>query len=124
MLRQQQHVTRARSEIGHGDRKDRQPVVEVFAELPLGHHLLKVAACRRDEPHIRADLLVGANARKGPLLKKAQQLHLQRYREVADLVKEQRAAICGLGAADPAFAGVGERPLLMSEQLGLDQCLR
>jgi hypothetical protein len=56
-------------------------------------------------------------------LQHAQELHLQRRRQIADLVEEDRAAI---GGFEPSALGVdraGEGAFLMPEQLGLDQGL-
>ena len=54
----------------------------------------------------------------------AQQLHLHRYRQVANLIQEQRPAIGRLGTPDASLARVGEGALLVSEQFGLHQRLR
>jgi hypothetical protein len=57
------------------------------------------------------------------LLQDPQQLGLQRQRQLADLVEEDRAAV-GLGEQAQAIgAGVGERAALVAEQLALDQRL-
>ena len=124
MLRQKQHIARPGREIGHGDGEHRKPVVEILAEPPLGHHLLQIAARRRDEADVGTDLGVRPDAGERALLQEAQQLHLKRHREVADFIQEQRATVRRLRAPDAALAGVGERPLLVSEKLGLDQRLR
>jgi hypothetical protein len=57
------------------------------------------------------------------LLQDPQELGLQRQRQLADLVEEDRAAV-GLGEqAQPIGAGVGEGAALVAEQLALDQRL-
>src|SRR3569623_1319111 len=60
-------------------------------------------------------------ARELPRLDRALQLALDRLRLPADLVVEERAALCGLEEADPTLRGAGERGLLVAEQLALDQ---
>ena len=58
------------------------------------------------------------------LLQHAQQLGLERRRDLADLVEEQRAAVGQLEAALAGVDGAGEGALLVAEQLGLQQRLR
>ena len=58
------------------------------------------------------------------LLERAENLGLERERQIADLVEEERAAMGELEAAGLALCGAGERPLLVSEQLALEQRLR
>ena len=65
-----------------------------------------------------------ADALEALLFERAQDLRLQRERQVANLVEEQRAAVRDLELAQLARGGAGERPLLVAEQLGLEQVLR
>jgi hypothetical protein len=55
------------------------------------------------------------------LLQKAQQLGLQRHRQVADLVEEQGAFAGVFDLADGLLGGAGERALLVAEQFGFQQ---
>ena len=76
-----------------------------------------------DDPGVDRDRLAAADPLDHPLLQEAQQLDLQRQRDVADLVEEQRAA---MGELDLALGGLdraGEGALLVAEQLGLEQVL-
>ena len=58
------------------------------------------------------------------LLQHAQQLHLERRRQLADLVEEQRAAVGRPEEAGLALVvGAGEGALLVAEQLALEQRL-
>jgi hypothetical protein len=57
------------------------------------------------------------------VLQEAQQLHLQRGGQLADLVEEERAAVRRLDAAAPLGVGARERALLVAEQLALEQRL-
>ena len=58
-----------------------------------------------------------------PLLERAQQLHLQRERHLADLVEEQRAAVGRLELALLVGDRAGEGALHVAEQLALEQVL-
>ena len=73
-------------------------VEEVLAELALLDHGLEVAVRGRHEAHVDLDGLRSAHALELALLQQAQQLHLHRWANVADLVEEERAAV---GELDP-----------------------
>ena len=64
---------------------------------------------------------MSAEARETLLLHGAEQLRLQRRRERGDLVEVHRAAAGHLQLPELARGGVGERPLLVAEQLALEQ---
>ena len=55
------------------------------------------------------------------LLQDAQQLGLQRRRQLADLVEEQRAAVGLLERPTLPLGGAGERAALVAEELALEQ---
>ena len=67
---------------------------------------------------------VAAHALELALLQHAQQLRLQLEGQLADLVEEQRAAVGQLEAPELPRQRAGERPLLVPEQLALDQVSR
>ena len=56
-----------------------------------------------------------------PLVQHAEQLHLCCGRQLPDLVEEQRSAVRRHEVTGPRAVGAGERPLLVAEQLRLDQ---
>ena len=64
---------------------------------------------------------MSAEAREALLLHGAEQFRLQRWRERGDLVEVHRAAVGHLELPELARGGVGERPLLVAEQLALEQ---
>ena len=67
------------------------------------------------------ELLVSADGPDGLVLECAEELRLQGKGHVSDFVEEQRAA-AGLGEEPTSLAlGAGERALLVSEQLRLEQ---
>ncbi len=105
----------------HEDRHDVEPIVEVFAELARFDLFFQVAIGRGDEADIDRQRLGAADALELSFLQDAQQLGLKRRGNLADLIEEQSAAVGLLEAAEPMIDGSGERPLLVSEQLGLQQ---
>ncbi len=72
---------------------DVEPVVEVGAESPVGHHIFEVPVGRRDKPYVYLERLVGPDGFEAPVLNDLQQLALQRKGHVSDLVQEQGASI-------------------------------
>ena len=68
-------------------------VIEVGAKFVLGDRIFEVPVGRRHQPDIDLDGLVAADALELALLQDAQQLGLERRRDLADLVEEQRAAV-------------------------------
>jgi len=76
-----------------------------------------------DHAHVDCDLLAPAEPLDRTLLQEAQQLGLQRARQVADLVEEQRALVRRLDLADGLLRRAGEGALLVAEQLALEKRL-
>ena len=114
---------RALAQRRHLERDDVEPVVEVLAEPALRDLLGEVAVRRRDHADVDLDRLRAADALELVLLQEAQQLDLDRRRDLADLVEEQRAAV---GEREPAVLArhrAGERAALVTEQLALEQRL-
>src|SRR5690606_3214957 len=69
-------------------------------------------------------LLRTAEPARPAVLEDAQQLRLERSRHLADLVEEQRAAVCELEAAGTGAERSRECALLVTEDLALDQAFR
>ncbi len=76
---------------------------------------------RDDDPHVGAERRAAADALEGSLLQKAQQLGLERQRQLARLVEEERAAVGRLDLAGHAAVGAREAPALVAEELALDE---
>ena len=105
----------------HADREDVQPVVEVLAEVALLDQVDQVAVGRRDQAEVDADRTVGADRIDLAVLQRAQQLHLDVERQLADLVEEERAAVGLAELADMLVGGAGEGALLVAEEDALDE---
>ena len=103
------------------DLDDVQAVVEVFTELMRPHGRLEVAIGGGDEPHVGADGLLAAHARELAVLEHVQQLGLKPQRHLADLVEQERALVRRLELSGFLPVGSGERALLVTEQLRLEQ---
>src|SRR6202158_1797818 len=98
-------------------------VVELLAKLPLSGCLAKIAIRRRHEPHVHIDEAGTADATDLTLLQRAQELDLKTQRQLADLVKKERAPVSDLYKALLGAHGAREGALFVSEELGLEQLL-
>src|SRR5690606_19762978 len=97
--------------------------VEVLAKFTALDRGLEIAVGRGHHSTVDRELDVAADRTNGPLLQDPQQLDLGGRIELADLVQEQRAALGDVEHAPPIAGGSGERPLDVTEQLGLHQLL-
>src|SRR4030095_3620207 len=100
-----------------------EPIEEVFSELPVFHAHLERAVRRGDDPQVDLDVTSPAHPPEDPLLEDAEELRLAVERHLADLVEEQGAPVGQLHQALLRRLGVGERALLVAEQLALEQGL-
>src|SRR2546425_10048033 len=96
-------------------------VVEVLAELATGHRVLEVPIRGGDHARVDIDQRVPPHASEAKVLEHMEQLGLQGERQLGDLVQIDRAlvGILELPRLPPVRAGEG--PLLVAEQLRLEQ---
>ncbi len=96
---------------------------EILAEAALLDGRLEIAVGRGHEPHVERHLAIRADRAHHALLQRAQELRLQRQRQLADLVEEQRAAVRLQEEAGARAARVGEGAPRVTEELALEQRL-
>ena len=121
VLDQERDVLGALAERRHREHHDRDAVVEVEAEAPVVDLGAQIAVRRGDEAHVDRDLVPSADAAEPAPLERAEQRGLERWRELADLVEEERAAVRALERALVPTVGAGERALLVAEELARDE---
>jgi hypothetical protein len=85
-----------------------QPVKQVLAKALLADELLQVLMRGAHHAHVDRNLPAAADALDGAFLQKAQQLGLQRLRQVADFIEHQRAAVRRFDLAGRGLGGTGE----------------
>ena len=124
MIEQLRDIFTPRAQRRQLDADDVQPVIEVLAELAVAHALLEIPVRRGDHAHIDPQRRLAADPVELAFGQHAQQPRLQRQRHVADLIEEQRAAVGLLETAAPLRIRAGERALLVTEQLRLEQLAR
>src|SRR5581483_9793385 len=100
------------------------PVVQVLTELARAHRLREVAVRGGHDANVDRARPRAADAEEHAGLERAQQLHLAVRFHLADLVKEQRAAVGEIDESRLGAHGTGEGALLVAEQLGLQHLAR
>ena len=123
-VRQQGRITDPVAQRRNVDHDLGQAIKQVFAELAFADELAQILVRSADDAHIDGNFLPSTQALDHPLLQKAQQFDLQRQRNVADFVEEERPAMRQLDLAFGHFDCTSERALFMPEQLTLDQAFR
>ena len=78
-----------------------QPVKQIFAEPPGGHFLFRVSIRGANDADINIFRPRCADALHGACLQKAEEFDLQFGFHLANLIKEQSAALGGLNRPDP-----------------------
>ena len=78
---------------GNPDGEDVQPVVQILAELALGHHLPQIPVGGGEDPGLDGDLLLPANPKEGPGVEEGEQLRLEEQVQLADLVEQEGALV-------------------------------
>src|SRR5262249_55320311 len=101
-----------------------EPEGQVFAERTAPDFRVEVDVGRRHEPRVGAQRLGSADAMELLVLQHAQELCLDRRREIPDLVEEQRAAARLLEPAHAQAIGAREQAGLLTEEPRLEQGLR
>src|SRR5713101_10118981 len=96
-------------------------MIEVLAKGVLPDQFVEVAVRGDDDADVYGDGAVAANALDFALLENAQQLGLHGEGHVADLIKEQGAAVRLLEFSRVPSGCAGECALLVAEQLRFDQ---
>ena len=114
-------LPRAVPDRGEHERHHAEPVVQIFAEASGLDFGLQLLVGGRDQTHVHRDFSGAAKAPEGLGLEHLEELGLQLRREVADLIEEDRAVVGDLEEALLPVFRVGERTLLVAEQLGVEE---
>ncbi len=122
-LREQDDLGRTFAQRRDLERERTDAIIEVLTEAPRLDLAAQVAVRRADDAHVHGHLLRAADADDRAALEHAKKLGLHVRRHLADLVEEKSPAAGGLEVAGPLAIGAGERALLVTEQLTLDQRL-
>ena len=123
-LRDDEHVVAALAQRRQAEVHDVEAVVEIFAEASAADLVFEDAVGRGDDADVDLLRLAVADAEDDALLQRAEELHLEVERQLADLVEEERALVGDLELARARRDGAGERALHVAEELALDQVLR
>ena len=94
---------------------DGQAMVEVSTEVAVTDRALEIDRCRRNEGDVNRLSSRALEPAHCAVLQNAQELSLQRDRQQADFIEEQRAAMSGLEQAGLRLARIGESPTLVAK---------
>src|SRR5207247_143498 len=92
-LRERLDLARPLAQRWDHERRRRQPKVEVLAKHAARHRVLEIAVRRGDEPHVDRARLERTDPEHGAIFEHAQELRLERERELGELVEEYGAAV-------------------------------
>src|SRR5215469_15900531 len=123
MLHQRSNVLGSLSKRGNTQGNDVQPVEEILPKMPGAHLLLKIAVRGRDDARVDLDRLVTSDTFELAFLQEAQQLGLQRGREIRDLVQEDGPAGSRFEPAWLVLDGAREGTSHMPKQLALQELI-
>src|SRR4029077_15770555 len=101
-----------------------QTIVQIAAKLSASHHLHEIPIRCSYQPDIHLVRTTAPQALEFLLLQDAQQLRLQRRRNVAYFVQKQRAFVGHFKAPDLLRDGSGKGTLLMTEQFAFQKIER
>src|SRR5687768_12440736 len=93
MFGQQQNVRFTFPERRKKNAEHIQPIVKIFTKVAVRDRFLEILVCRGNKTNIRFDSVRSTNPFKFPLLQNAKKFDLRLYREIADLIQKQSAAI-------------------------------
>src|SRR5688572_5653048 len=113
-----------RAQRRHLEADDAEAIVEILAELALGHPLLKIGVGGGQHADVHGQRPRLANRQNLSLFEEAQQLRLHVERHVTDLVEEQRAADRRSDEAWLIGHGAGEAAAPVPEQLAAGEVAR
>ncbi len=98
-----------------------EPIEEVLPKAPFLDRDFEVPIGRGHHSRVHPHVAAPAERRKLPVLEHLQQLRLERWGHLADLVQEDRAVVRELELAELLALRAGERALLEAEELALEQ---
>ena len=121
---QQRHVAGSLAQRRQLHHHYRQPVIQVLAKIPFVHGLFQIHVGGGNHAGIHCDFGPSPHPFDGLFLEKPQDLHLQRQRQFADFVEEQRPARGGFDASLPLDMRPGKGAFFMTEQLAFQKIFR
>src|SRR5918994_1497202 len=124
MLDERRYVLEPFAQRGNRDREDEDAVIEVFSKRALLDERLEIAMGGDNDARVHFDRPLAAHTLELTLFEQAQELGLHGSRHVADLVEEQRPFVGLLELSEVPCRSAGKRPLLVTEQLRLDELRR
>ena len=123
VLHERRQVVGSFAQRRHPHLDDVDPVQQILPKPPFRHQSREIAMRRCDDAHIDRDGGGSANGMHFLFLQDAQELALQGWRHVANLIEEHRPALSQLEQAPLVVVGIRERTTTMAEELAFEECL-
>ena len=101
-----------------------EPVIQVLAKSLGGHFFAELFMGSTQHAHIHHVFLRRAQRPDDTFLDRPQQLGLHDERQIANLIKKQRAALCRLEITHTVLCGAGVGPFTRTEKFSLKQIFR
>src|SRR6185312_4053777 len=98
-----------------------QPVVEIFAELPVRHLAHEILPRRGNEPHVGRDLARATQPTKALSLEHSEQLWLELRIQIANLVEKDTPTLGDVEEAWPKCVGAVRGSQLLPEELRVER---
>ena len=117
MSHQRGYVFLARSQSWQQHREDIESIIKVAAKLVPLHHLLQISVCGGNHSDIYAMRSTASETFEFAFLQNAQQIGLQRQRDIADLVSKERSFVRKFEASDFLCNRSGESSFFMTKEL-------
>ena len=113
-----------RSWVEHWNRATPEDILEHYAKGTLFSHIgFQIATCRSNHPNIGTNGLITTDTLEGAFLQNTQKTHLNRRRDVSNLIKKQGAAVCQLKSAFALLLRPCKGALFMAKQLTFNKIL-
>src|SRR6185369_9159449 len=106
---------------GDMDRKDIQPVIEIFSEGSALYCLFKIPVCSGYHPDINFDALCPTDAPDRMILQNPQKFCLHGRFHLPYFIEENGPLVCSLEKTGLPASRVGKRPFLMPEKLAFKE---
>jgi hypothetical protein len=118
---QRQDVIPARPQRRNRDRDDVDPIEQVLPKRTRSNQRFQVSIGRADHSCLADDGRLATEAMEGAVVQQAQELRLERCRQVANLVQEEDAVARPFGIALMPAVCAGESATLVAEQLAFHE---
>src|ERR1041385_2423711 len=121
IVHQDRHIFQPFTQRRHVNGNNVDAVIKVFAKIAGCDFLRKVTVGSENKPYFDTFLFLPANARETAVLQQLEELSLDSWIELADLIQKKRATISHFYAARLGNTGTRKRAFLIAKQFAFNQ---